>query len=318
MFRKVTLAKDRFFGFIVLAIFLGTWMGISSAYATNPFLETPQKTEKQVQAHITHTKGKLSYLSQLIAKITLLQMKIKEKISAHVKNFKKTGAAGPLIPLFLLAFGYGAIHAAGPGHGKGIAMTYAMGKGRTFRSGATLGVLIAAVHAGSAIVLVFFLQLILHKNVLTNVSSVSQKAQIVSYGLLTLIGLILLAGSLYEWFEKEEQTSEGRLHTAGNNPFIAALAIGLVPCPGVIMILLFCLSLQQLFLGILLGIAVSFGMALTITAAVWISLAGKKTALCATGRWQKIFSFLEKALHTLSALLLTIIGVLFLYVTLSA
>lgn len=313
------VSGSRFFALFLLFIMIGIAGGPDTLYASNPFLERQQKSDHQATVKQEATREKPIYLSQVVSQITVLQMQMKNKISTHVRNFKTTGETGPLIPLFLLAFGYGAIHAAGPGHGKGIAMTYAMAKGRTFRSGASLGALIAAVHAGSAILLVSLIQLILHKNVAASMSSVNQKAQITSYGLLTLIGIILLVSSVYEWFEKEEcgKTSINKLKKAGNNPLVAALAIGLVPCPGVIMILLFCLSLGQLLLGILLGITVSLGMALTITAAVWISLAGKNTALFAAARWERTFSFLEKSLHTLSAFILTIIGTLFLYTAIS-
>lgn len=303
----------------LLFIVIGVACRPDALYASNPFLERQQKPEHQTTIKKEAPQRNATYLSQVVSQITVLQMQMKNKISTHVRNFKATGETRPLIPLFLLAFGYGAIHAAGPGHGKGIAMTYAMAKGRTFRSGASLGALIAAVHAGSAILRVSLLQLILHQNVAASMSSVNHKAQITSYGLLTLIGIILLVSSVCEWFEKEDsgQPSINKLKKAGNNPLVAALAIGLVPCPGVIMILLFCLSLNQLVLGILLGITVSLGMALTITTAVWISLAGKKTALLATARWERTLSFLEKTLHTLSALLLTVIGGLFLYTAIS-
>lgn len=310
--------KKVFLFFFTLLFLCGLFAGVSPSYSSNPFLSKPAEVEKNTDKPSLQSSEKKelkkALLPQIMARITLLQMQMKQKISTHVRNFKENGKFTPLIPIFLLAFSYGAVHAAGPGHGKGIAMTYSLGKGRTFRSGFMLGSLIATVHAGSAILLVLLLQLILHQNVTTSLDSVTQKTQIVSYGLLTLIGAVLLIASLFEWFEKEEHSSSpGRMQKAGNNPLIAALAIGIIPCPGVIMILLFCLSLDQLILGILLGIAVSLGMALTITFAVWLSLAGKKTALAATSRWEKTFNFVEKFIHTFSALLLTSIGMLFLY-----
>ena len=47
-----------------------------------------------------------------------------------------------------------------------------------------------------------------------------------------------------------------------------ALAVGLVPCPAVVMVMLFCLSMDALALGLVLAVFISLGMALTISGVV--------------------------------------------------
>jgi ABC-type nickel/cobalt efflux system permease component RcnA len=254
-----------------------------------------------------------------MTRLTLWQMKIKQKISTHVRNFKQDGRIAPLVPLFLLAFAYGIIHAAGPGHGKGIAMAYALTQGRSCGAGLLLGALIAVIHAGSAILLVIVLRFTLEKSISTNLASVSQATQVVSYSLITLIGIIVLVRSLAAWFRKGQKDADSQQGPSGlvtKNPLTAACAIGLVPCPGVIMILLFCLSLDQMILGLLLGMMVSLGMAITITLAVWLSLAGKNITLRCSRRWENSASYFEKGLDTFSGLLLTTLGGIFLAATL--
>ena len=253
-----------------------------------------------------------SIFSELITKTTILQMQLKQKIAAFVHDFKKSGSIAPLLPLFLLSFLYGSVHAAGPGHGKAIAMSYTLAKGKRYLSGILLGGLIAIIHAGSAISLVVLLRYVLEKAITTSLESATQATQIVSYGLICLIGLYLLVKGFYSLlngFSHQDGQHPNKSHYA--NTFTAALAIGIIPCPGVIMMLLFCLSLEQLVLGMLLCAAVSLGMALTISVSVWISLAGKKLLLHFTGRTQQRFHQTENLLSCLSGLLLATMGGLF-------
>lgn len=236
-------------------------------------------------------------------------MQLKQKLAAHVHDFKKSGTIAPLIPLFLLSFLYGAVHAAGPGHGKAIAMGYALGRGEGYLSGFLLGGLIAAIHAASAVSLVFILRYILEKTLTTNLDSATQVTQVFSYGLISFIGLYLLATGLYALAHGStyhDQQSGSHLQFA--TPFTAALAIGIIPCPGVIMILLFCLSLGQIILGLLLCASVSLGMALTISVSVWMSIAGKKLIVRLTGKTQHRAHRTEHVLSCLSGLLLTTMG----------
>lgn len=299
----------------VILLLNGTYIPSLKA---NPFLGTPKSSqEKKAPIVVEKQKTEITFISQTMMKISLTQLKLRQTMSKYIRDYKEKNEWTPLLPLFLLSFLYGVIHAAGPGHGKGIAVAYTLSKGSSFTSGLTLGSLIALFHAGSAIALVLLLQVIFHKSITSNLDAVTQKSQLISYALLTLIGLLFLISSLREWFEKEEPSkTQNHISKTFTNPVSAALAIGIVPCPGVIMILLFCLSLGQMTLGVLLGITVSFGMALTITTAVWISIAGKNFFFSATPHWKTTFGFLEKFLHTTSALLLTSMGAFLFYVSL--
>lgn len=288
---------------------------ISSA-AANPFLGggAPAKQKKEaITATVAPQKQdeqEVTFLSKIMTKITVTQLELKQKMSGYIREYKEGGSKTPLLTLFFLAFLYGCIHAAGPGHGKGIAVAYTLGKGKSFGSGLLLGSLISVIHAGSAMGVVFILQWVFHKNIAINLDTVTRTSQLFSFGLLTVIGIVFLFTSIMEWLKKDSESHDNRAGKIFTNPFITALAIGAVPCPGVIMILLFCLSLGQMMLGIGLGIAVSIGMALTITLAVWLTIAGKKAAFLATAGWTAFFDVLEKLLHTISALLLTVFGAL--------
>lgn len=293
------------------ALILFNLGGLQTA-AANPLTG---QTPDQNQAPPIVQKKSLGVVSGLVKRITLWQMQLKQKVASQVRSYKTDGRIGPLLPLFLIALAYGAIHAAGPGHGKAVAMTYALAHGRSYGAGFLLGGLIALIHAGSAVLLVFMLRLVLAQSTSGSLDSISQTTQVVSYGLITLIGLFLFISSIPEWFNKADDSNTTKPKQRSRivqSPLAAAFAIGIVPCPGIIMILLFCLSLDQMVLGFLLAIALSIGMAITITLAVCFSLAGKRLTLRVSSRWQDGISYAERALHSASGLLLTCISGLFL------
>lgn len=273
-------------------------------------------TGKRTPASPTKTVDSVpvpSIFSDLISKITVLQMQLKQKIAANVHAFKKSGAIVALLPLFLFSLIYGTVHAAGPGHGKAIAMSYILAKGKGYRFGLLLGTLIAIIHAGSAISIVFFLRLFFEKAVSSNLGSATQITQVFSYGLIVLIGLYLLVRGSYSLIKGvTQQDIEYASQPRFSNALSAALAIGIIPCPGVIMILLFCLSLDQFVLGMLLSFAVSLGMAVTITVSVWFSITGKKLILMFTAKNQRGLYIVEHAFSCISGFLLTTMGGLFL------
>lgn len=287
-------------------------LGAPHSSSANPLTGQSQENAK---TDTLDQKRSLSVISGMVTRITLWQMQLKQRITTHVRSFKKDGRLGPLLPLFLIAFAYGVIHAAGPGHGKGVAMAYTLGQGRSYGTGFFLGSLIALIHAGSAILFVVILRVFLEQNISTSLDSISKTTQVASYSLITLIGLIMFISSIPPWFGKQHSSSDVQQKQAGrivHGPLAAAFAIGVVPCPGVIMILLFCLSLDQMILGLLLGVTVSLGMAVTITLAVWMGLAGKRMTFRISSRWERATSFIERGLHSSSGLLLTCIGGLFL------
>lgn len=298
----------------LLMLFLLSLFFITSAQYVHANPLTGGKRVSQQQT----TESKQDYpafLSTAIAKLTIWQMKLKQRISSHVRAFKDSGRIAPLLPLFLLAFLYGIVHAAGPGHGKGVAMAYALASERHYSAGLFLGFLIAIVHAGSAIIIIIGLRFVFEASISTNLDSISQATQIISYSLIFLIGLVLFLASLPPWFKRSGQHDANERNIVkyvAGNPISAALAIGVIPCPGVIMILLFCLSLNQMILGVLLGGTVSLGMAITITLAVWLTIAGKKMTFKVSERWENSSRYIDQGLHTFSGLLLTALGGLFL------
>lgn len=60
---------------------------------------------------------------------------------------------------------------------------------------------------------------------------------------------------------------------------LPAVFIGMIPCPGVVLVVLFCLSLGLPRLGIMLACAITLGMASTLSLFVLTAMAGKAALL---------------------------------------
>ncbi|MBB5021804.1 nickel/cobalt transporter [Desulfurispira natronophila] len=177
--------------------------------------------------------------------------------------------------LVLVAFAYGVIHAAGPGHGKAIIGSYFLARGGRIAQVAKISYLVAIVHACSALlvtlVIYFFLDGIFRQ-------LFGQTEQM----LFLLSGvMIILIGSYLLWrFVRNPATCCGHHHDApalqDKSPYALALSIGIVPCPGVMTVLLFSLALGHLAMGVLAAIVMSVGMGITIFAAGLLSIGAHK------------------------------------------
>jgi len=94
-----------------------------------------------------------------------------------------------------------------------------------------------------------------------------------------------------------------------------ALALGMIPCPGVVLVMLFCLSLNTIGLGLVLAFSLTLGMAITISGVGVSALAGKNLVLGALERRQRLAEILQRGIETAGALSVTALGLLFLAAT---
>jgi ABC-type nickel/cobalt efflux system permease component RcnA len=229
--------------------------------------------------------------------ITLWQQQLKEKMVPLIRDTRTTHKVGPLLTALMIAFGYGVLHAAGPGHGKVVTMSYVLSRNASMGSGLLFGTLIAFSHGFSAVICVLGIRYVIQKGFFGTFETISHTTQIVSFSLIALIGLGILLKSGYSLFSKAGQgaiPNEIR-QVEPKRAFVPwAVAIGLVPCPAVVMVLLFCLSMNMLSLGILLAGFTSLGMACTISAVVIAVIMGKDLSLT---------RFPEKRIRTVEGLL---------------
>jgi len=173
---------------------------------------------------------------------------------------------GVLLLLLLAAFGWGALHALSPGHGKAIVAAYLIGTRGTARHAVWLGVTVTVTHTigvfALGLVTLALSQYILPEDL---------------YPWLTLVsGLLVVtigAGVLRARFRRRgEHHHHDHDHHHNHDSVVSrrslitmGAAAGLVPCPSALVVLLGAIAQHEVSLGLLLIVAFSVGLAGTLT-----------------------------------------------------
>ena len=250
----------------------------------------------------------------ILMKITLLQQRIKVKMTGLIREAKATGRLMPLVLVLGSAMIYGMVHSAGPGHGKALALSYIFGFKPGPARALAFGNLLAFSHGMSGFILVLGVKYIFEASVSASLASVTQVTQIASYSLITLLGCVLFVRPiLAKPWEKPAGSGEQPSVESRRRPALwSALAMGMIPCPGVVLAMLFCLSMGLPLFGVLVGLAISTGMALTLSAIVLAAVLGKSALLYALPGNRAWAAAAETAVEALAGLILAGLGLLLL------
>jgi nickel/cobalt exporter len=292
---------------VTLLIVLGATL---PSKAQNPFISQESDQKAPATPCIWHL---------FLDRIGAWQQQLNQKMAELTREARERGSLRPFLTLVVIAFLYGVLHAAGPGHGKAVATFYLLSGGRKLLRGIFLGASIASLHGLSGVALVLAVHFVLKTAITGSLEAVTRTTQLISYSLIALLGAVLLIKSLISWYAQHGSDGSNQragLEEKGQNPLPMALALGVIPCPGVVLVMLFCLSINMVGLGLLLAFFLILGMATTVSAVGVAALAGKNLALGAVERRHKTVEILQHGIETAAALLITALGLLFLASTL--
>jgi len=214
--------------------------------------------------------------SSFLKYITLFQYELNRYISSSIRSLDDQNSLSISLSILGIAFIYGLVHAAGPGHGKALVAFYFTSNKTSYnnyKKAFKIGYMISVVHAFSALIITFGIFFLIKALFRQNFNNFSNITMIISSIMIILIGLYLIFDS-YKQRKKKEQ----EIKTNNKSEYYLAFSAGIVPCPGVMTIVLFCIMLKQYILGILAAITMSIGMGLTISLAGIISIALNKKA----------------------------------------
>ncbi len=271
----------------------------------NPFIsKKPEKnTEKTIQFP--------DLIQKFMRQISVLQHRLNHKITELSKELKEKRSAKPILIILFITYIYGMVHALGPGHGKTVTFSYFLSERAQVKKGIMVGTLIGFLHAISALILVLFLYFTIRQSFLRPIEDLSRIIKLISYGLITLIGLFLLSKTILG-LRKEKRAVRGiddsTVTAKGIIPF--AIAVGMIPCTGAVIVLLFSISMGILWLGIISTMCMALGMATTI------SLVGVSTILAKKGVTKfiinrpKLNTILQTTFSIIGALLIILFGIL--------
>lgn len=263
----------------------------------------------------------------LLGWITEKQQVLQRQLAAAIKDLREGDPLSAALVLAGLSFGYGVLHAAGPGHGKMIVSSYVVANEATARRGILVSFLAAAVQAITAVALVLLLAVALNASGF-ELKAWSGRLETASYGLIALVGVWLLMRQLRALRSRSGAAGAGRhvhphagadgtpgpaRHTAhhhhhedgeacGHLPDLERLAqplnlkqlaavvlsVGIRPCTGAIVVLVFALAQGLLWAGIAATFAMAFGTALTVAVIATLALGSRELALKLGGeggRW---------------------------------
>jgi len=265
---------------IIIILILLTFINISFSQE-NPFFggSTPDKN-KQVKP-----PAYPGYVRQILNNINTLQQELNSYLSTLSRKINNDADLSIFMLLLGITVFYGFIHALGPGHGKIIMISYALSNPLKVKQGILLGIFIAVIHTFSAILLVSILYFILKSTYSGYSQEPKQIISLVSYGLIAGMGFFLIVKTIILdilKLNKKSKDSEIKIEEKQNriqNLIIPAFIIGLIPCEGAILILIFSITINAYYLGIILTLAMSCGIAITISIMGIIMIYSKKGAL---------------------------------------
>jgi len=240
------------------------------------------------------------YYGNFLNFIIQSQQKLNNLIADY---FDRLEAGESMIFFYILgvSFLYGLIHALGPGHGKMVIASYFLAKEAKIKEAFKAGFLTSVIHTISALLITGVLYIFFKRAVTKYFQEINANMYKISAVFIILIALYLL----YEVIK--DRNEEEKLQTLQNKNLLAvSLSIGIVPCPGVMTIVLFSMILGYINLGILSAITMSIGMGLTISLAAVLSVKVKNTKYKEYKVLMNIFTYMGIAILFIMGLTLLV------------
>jgi ABC-type nickel/cobalt efflux system permease component RcnA/ABC-type uncharacterized transport system substrate-binding protein len=269
------------------------------------------------------------------ARLAALQSAFSQQLTEALKGLKADGSV--FWWLGGLSFLYGIVHAAGPGHGKVVISSYLLANEERVRRGVAIAFLAALVQALVAIGIVGFMAALLDMTgrAMTRTAGLLETG---SFALVTALGLYLLARkgraawSLFgaasnrrrpDWPHGGAHSAHVHTATCGCHHHVppaaldqrrsgsaaaAVLSVGIRPCSGALVVLVFALAQGIFWAGIASTFLMALGTAIAVAALAALAVGAKGVAQrLARGdgsRTAQVMLGLEVA----AALLITVLG----------
>jgi ABC-type nickel/cobalt efflux system permease component RcnA len=256
-------------------------------------------------------------------------------LSAAIRQAKADGSAA--YGLFWLSFLYGIFHAAGPGHGKAVISAYLLADGSTIPRGIALSAAAALAQALTAIALVAVAAIVLGATARAMGETV-RWLELGSYALIVLFGIVLawrkgnaFVAAFMAWYSgkqahghdhSEHGHAHAHDHSHGPEPvqlkgrgwlkrgLSAVIAVGMRPCSGAILVLVFALSQGIFLVGVVSTMAMAVGTAITVAAIAVLAVAARGAAVRLASAKPGLGSLALRGVELGGAILVVAVGVL--------
>jgi nickel/cobalt exporter len=308
----------RFFGLphvaaLLLALIVGAGLVAAPDAIAQP---TPFGVPAAPSAAPEAPSGEQGIVSELSNRLIALQRKLHGDLGEAIGRIKTERWTAGLLTLIGLSFLYGVVHAAGPGHGKAVISSYVLANQETLRRGVILSFVSAIAQAATAVALVGLLAAILNASGAA-ITGWTNWLETASYALLAALGLYLLARQIARALAQLGFRAEPRLahahaghgghdrhgHDHGGHDHsccghshapppemltekvtfgsMAAVvaAVGLRPCTGAILVLVFALAQGIFWAGVAATFVMALGTAITVSALAALAVTSRDAAM---------------------------------------
>ena len=208
------------------------------------------------------------------------QSQVNAGVAIHMRALETGNSFAAFFLGLGVAFLYGMVHALGPGHGKFVIMSYFMGREVYVLRGLVMAAQMAVVHVIAAVVIVWVADILLKTSLGIGLADVPG-IRAGSFLIIAAIGVYML----YQAVRGSGGHTHTHTHTHDHNHHhhhhghshdhphdashateggLVALAVGMVPCPGAVLVMLYAIANDMIYPGFLLVAAMSAGIGLTI------------------------------------------------------
>lgn len=257
-------------------------------------------------------------LRAVIGRALAVQSRLNSELRGELQEARRSGSWRPALAIVFTSFLYGVFHAVGPGHGKIVVGSYFLTRRARLLHGFAMSGAAALVQAVSAVLLVSLVAAVLEAGS-GQLLAYAANLETASYGVITLLGLWMAWGVLRpqpccEHGDQPDHVHDGHSGHSHHAPRRSELAkvlatgaaVGLRPCSGAILVLLFTLANEIYPIGILATFAMGLGVAITVSA---VSLATFRIHRSLAGH-QALAGRLRQTLAMAGALVITLFGLL--------
>ena len=249
-------------------------------------------------------------------------------MSGALRQIKTGAPLAAALTLMTLSFGYGVFHAAGPGHGKAVISAWLLATENELRRGVLIAFMSAIIQALTAILVVSILLLVV-ASVGASARNVAGFLESGSYGLIGAMGLYLIWTALRphaHTHDRQHDHHHNHHHDESCNhahapeasqvkgdwsltkAFSLSFAVGIRPCTGAILVLVFANALGLYWAGIASTFAMAVGTFVTVSVIAAIAVYSKKLAMKLAAKDARWLDWAAFALRLGGGVVITALG----------
>lgn len=252
---------------IALIVFLIASVAVPAA--ANPLLGGRPAAEPPVERVERPEPAEPTLLARLGTRLLQVQRQVNAEIARHMSAIRSGESSVALFVGLGFAFLYGVVHAVGPGHGKLVIASYFLAREARVWRGMLMGAQIAVCHVISAVIIVTLADFLLRRTLGAPPGEVPG-VRLASYAIIFAIGSIMLVQA---WRRSGRGHHDHGGHHGcaacradGRQQGLLALGVGVVPCTGSVLIMLYAMANGMLTTGFAMVAMIAVGMALTMAA----------------------------------------------------